>query len=83
MNRRDILKAGVAASTIGLAPRLASAEASYAPAPKGWRTYLLVARIEPAAGATRAWVPLPTFEAADWHAPATSRGPATPGSPSA
>ena len=69
MNRRDILKAGVAAGALGLAPRLASAQATYAPAPKGWRSYALTARIEPADGATRAWIPLPTFEAADWQRP--------------
>ena len=69
MNRRDILKAGVAAGALGLAPRLASAQATYAPAPKGWRSYVLVARIEPTGGATKAWIPLPTFEAADWQRP--------------
>src|SRR5262245_49535357 len=69
MKRRDILKAGVAASTFALAPRLASAQATYAPVPKGWRSYALVARIEPANGATKAWIPLPTFEAAGWQRP--------------
>jgi transglutaminase-like putative cysteine protease len=69
MNRRDILKAGAAAGALGLAPRLASAQATYAPAPKGWRSYALTARIEPADGATRAWIPLPTFEATDWQRP--------------
>ncbi len=69
MNRRDVLKAGVAAGALGFAPRLASAQASYAPMPKGWRTYVLTARIEPADGATRAWIPLPTFEAWDWQKP--------------
>ena len=69
MNRRDILRAGVAASALGLAPRLASAQATYTPIPKGWRTYTLTARVEPAAGATKAWIPLPTFEAADWQRP--------------
>ena len=67
MNRRHILKAGAAAGTLALAPRLASAQANYSPAPKGWRTYTLVARIEPAADATKAWIPLPTFEAWDWQ----------------
>ncbi len=69
MNRRDMLKAGVAAGALGLAPRLASAQANYSPIPKGWRTYAVVARIEPAAGAAKAWIPLPTFEAADWQRP--------------
>jgi transglutaminase-like putative cysteine protease len=69
MNRRDILKAGIAAGTVGFAPRLASAQATYTPMPKGWRTYTLTARIEPTGGATKAWIPLPTFEASDWQRP--------------
>lgn len=69
MNRRDMLKAGLAAGALDLAPRLASAQATYAPAPKGWRTYLLTTRVEPTGGATRAWIPLPTFEAAEWQRP--------------
>ena len=70
MNRRDMLKAGVAAGAVGLLPRLASAQAAtYAPVPKGWRTYVLTTRVEPTAGATKAWIPLPTFEAPDWQRP--------------
>ena len=70
MNRRDMLKAGLAAGALGLTPRLASAQAvTYAPVPKGWRTYVLTTRVEPTAGATRAWIPLPTFEGPDWQRP--------------
>src|SRR3979409_2654285 len=69
MNRRDILKAGVAAGATGLAPRLASAQATYAPTPKGWRSYVLTMRVEPTGGANKAWIPLPTFEEADWQRP--------------
>ena len=72
MNRRDMLKAGLAAGALGLAPRLASAQAAtYAPVPKGWRTYVLTTRVEPTAGANMAWIPLPTFEAPDWQRPGT------------
>ncbi len=35
MNRREILKAGFAASAVGLAPRLASADVNFLPTPKG------------------------------------------------
>ena len=35
MNRRDMLKAGVAAGALGLAPRLASAQVTFAPTPEG------------------------------------------------
>lgn len=70
MNRRDILKAGVAAGALGLAPRLASGQAvTYSPAPKGWRSYVLTTHVEPTGGANKAWIPLPTFEAADWQRP--------------
>jgi len=64
-----MLKAGIAVGALGVMPRMAAAQASYAPAPKGWRSYVLTARIEPTDGATRAWIPLPTFEAADWQRP--------------
>src|SRR5258708_36780701 len=70
MNRRNLLKAGVAAGALGLAPRIASAQqAAYAPSPKGWRSYALTTRVEPTGGATKAWIPLPTFEATDWQRP--------------
>ena len=71
MNRRDMLKAGVAAGALGLAPRLASAGVTFAPTPKGWRSYVMTMRVEPTDGATKAWIPLPTFTAADWQRPGT------------
>jgi transglutaminase-like putative cysteine protease len=71
MNRREMLKAGLAAGALGLAPRLAAAEVTYAPVPKGWRTYVLTTRLEPTAGTTKAWIPLPTFEAWDWQRPSS------------
>jgi len=69
INRRDMFKAGIAAGAIGLAPRLASAQVTFAPVPKGWRSFVLTARVEPQNGTTKAWIPLPTFEAADWQRP--------------
>src|SRR5471032_945783 len=68
MNRRDLLKAGLAASTLGLAPRLASAAGEFSPTPKGWRTVALTTKVEPNF-ATKAWIPLPTFGEADWQRP--------------
>jgi transglutaminase-like putative cysteine protease len=68
MNRRDLLKAGLAASTIGLAPRLASAAVDFTPIPKGWRTFALTTKVEPNF-ATKAWIPLPTFSESDWQRP--------------
>jgi transglutaminase-like putative cysteine protease len=69
MNRRDMFKAGLAAGTFALAPRLASAQATFAPTPKGWRNFVLTTEVSPQNGATKAWIPLPTFEAADWQRP--------------
>ena len=67
MKRRDIFKAGMAAGLVGFAPRLASAQATYNPMPKGWRSFALVTRVEPQGGAHKAWIPLPTYEALDWQ----------------
>jgi len=69
MYRRDILNAGFAAGASVLASRTAFADVVYAPAPKGWRTYALTTRLEPASAVTKAWIPLPTLEAADWQKP--------------
>ena len=71
MKRREIFKAGLAAGLVGVAPRFAWAQATFAPMPKGWRTFVLTTRVEPLAGVTKAWIPLPTFEAADWQRPGT------------
>jgi transglutaminase-like putative cysteine protease len=68
VNRRQMLKTGLAAGTIGLAPRLAAAEGDFSPMPKGWRTFELTTRVEPTF-ATQAWIPLPTFKADDWQRP--------------
>jgi transglutaminase-like putative cysteine protease len=68
MNRRDLLKASVAASAINFVPRLASAEIDFSPVPTGWRTFVLTTKVEPTF-ATKAWIPLPTFAAGDWQRP--------------
>ncbi len=71
MRRRNLMKAGIAATTIGLLPRLASAAGEFSPVPKGWRTIALTTRVEPNF-ATKVWIPLPTFSAADWQRPGTT-----------
>ena len=68
MNRRDLLTASLAAATLGLAPRLASAAVDFTPIPNGWRTFALTTKVEPTF-ATRAWIPLPTFSESDWQRP--------------
>jgi transglutaminase-like putative cysteine protease len=69
MNRRDVLKAGIAATAAGLAPRLASADSvNFSPVPSGWRSFAVATRVEPIF-ASKAWIPLPTFAGADWQRP--------------
>ncbi len=68
MNRRELLKAGLAIGGTGLAPRLAAAAGDFAPVPKGWRTFELTTRVEPTF-ADKAWIPLPTFQADSWQRP--------------
>jgi transglutaminase-like putative cysteine protease len=68
MFRRDLFKAGAAVSAAGLAPRGALANAEFSPTPKGWRHFALTTTIEPVF-ATKAWIPLPTFDASDWQRP--------------
>lgn len=47
------------------------ARAAYAPRPEGWRTFETVTRVTLPAGETgaQAWVPVPSFQAADWARP--------------
>jgi transglutaminase-like putative cysteine protease len=68
MNRRNVLKTGIAAGAVGLVPRLAAAQVDFSPVPKGWRSFALTTKVEPTF-ATKAWIPLPTFAAADWQRP--------------
>ena len=83
MNRRDMLKAGIAAGTLGLAPRLASAQVDLAPAPKGWRTFVLTTRVEPTLAPPRRGSRCRPSRPTTGSARATSPGRAMPRSPSA
>ena len=68
LHRRDLLKAGIAASVaIGLA-RAASAQTEFAPRPGEWRSFAVTSRIEIARpnGKTQVWVPLPSINELDW-----------------
>ncbi len=74
MERRDLLKAGVAVSASALLPRAAFAApfaAPFAPEPREWRTFEIATRIElkDTKGPARAWVPLPSIAEADWIKP--------------
>ncbi len=71
MNRRDFVAAAVAAP-LALAPaaRALAQDRTFAPAPGRWRTFEVVARLDiaQAAGATQAWVPVPSVRSA-WQQP--------------
>jgi transglutaminase-like putative cysteine protease len=74
IERRDILKAGIAVSASAWLPRAAFA-APFAPEPGIWRGYEIVTRIriENAKGRMRAWVPLPSIAESDWIKPLGDR----------
>ncbi|QIB33483.1 transglutaminase-like domain-containing protein [Ancylobacter pratisalsi] len=80
-NRRDFLKAGAALAAVAAVPHHALAQAAspamaaFAPKPGAWRqfevvTTLDVAPVEGKAGPAQAWIPLPSYTAADWFKPA-------------
>jgi len=74
MNRRQVLKAGGALAAATALPDMASAQATFAPAPGAWRNFQTVTRLEIAkhVGQVQAWIPLPAFSAEDWFKPAGS-----------
>lgn len=68
IERRGVLKAGVAISILSVAPRSSWAEAAFAPQPGLWRRFQLRTRIEikQPDGATQAWIPVPSLDETDW-----------------
>jgi len=68
LHRRDLLKAGMAASVAMGLSRVASAQTEFAPRPGEWRSFAVTSRIEIArpSGRTQAWVPLPSINESDW-----------------
>ena len=62
LHRRDLLKAGMAASVAMGLPRVASAQTEFAPRPGEWRSFAVTSRIEIARpnGKTQVWLPLPS-----------------------
>lgn len=87
-NRRDLLKAGAAFAAATALPYSAFAQAgatpaatpggvTFAPKPGSWRNFeavttLEIAPIEGRSGPAQAWVPLPSYTAADWFKPGES-----------
>jgi len=65
MRRRSFLQAGAAAAALGALPRVSFAQQlPFDPRPGDWRTFEITTRVEilKPAGASRAWVPLPSVE---------------------
>ena len=82
-SRREFLKAGAALAAVAAAvPHQAFAQAAapvavFAPSPGKWRNFevvttLDVAPVDGKAGPAQAWVPLPSYTAADWFKPGES-----------
>jgi transglutaminase-like putative cysteine protease len=68
IDRRELLKAGIAVSAAVALPNAARSEVGFAPQPGAWRNFQVLTRIEivKADGKTRAWVPVPAVNEQDW-----------------
>ncbi len=80
INRRDMIRAGVALPAAAALPRFALAEESFAPAPGAWRNFEVVTKLDLAKAdlakvdaRAQAWIPLPGFVADDWSRPGKSQ----------
>jgi transglutaminase-like putative cysteine protease len=71
--RREALLGGAASVAAATLP-FAAESAVFDPKPGAWRSFAVTTRLEilQPQGATRAWVPLPSFEAADWMKPVSN-----------
>ena len=71
LDRRELLKATLAASAaVTLAP-VARADIDFDPQPGAWRTFQVVTRVEigRAVGKTQAWIPVAAVNEPDWFKP--------------
>lgn len=68
LQRRELLKAGVAITAAAALPRFAQAQTAYSPKPGKWRQFEIVTKLEIAKpeGKTQAWIPLPSINEAAW-----------------
>lgn len=77
LHRRTVLKTGAAAVAVAAIGKFsaARAEGGFAPKPGSWRDFEIRTRIElaPSKGATRVWVPTPSFAADAWTRPGETR----------
>jgi transglutaminase-like putative cysteine protease len=68
IDRRKLLKSGVALSTVAALPRAARAAFSFDPQPGAWRTFEVLTSIEivKSDGRTQTWVPIPAVDEHGW-----------------
>ena len=68
IDRRELLKAGIAVSAALGLPNAAHAEVGFAPQPGAWRNFQVLTRIEivKADGQSQAWIPVPAVNERDW-----------------
>ncbi len=68
IDRRELLKAGIAVSAALALPNGARAEVGFAPQPGAWRNFQVLTRLEivKADAKTQAWIPVPAVNEPDW-----------------
>ena len=68
IDRRELLKAGIAVSAAMVLPNAGRAEAGFAPRPGAWRAFQVLTRLEivKTDGKTQAWIPVPAVNEPDW-----------------
>ncbi len=68
IDRRELLKAGLAASAAVALPSAARADINFEPRPGAWRTFEVVTRMEigEAERKTQAWIPVPAVNEPEW-----------------
>jgi transglutaminase-like putative cysteine protease len=68
LHRREFLASAAALATTAALPRLAYADAIFAPKPGDWHTYEVVTHLEVANenAPAQAWVPVPSVNEVDW-----------------
>ena len=68
IDRRELLKAGLAVSAAAALPNTARAEVDFAPHPGAWRNFQVLTRLEigKADGKSQAWIPVPAVNEPDW-----------------
>ncbi len=68
IDRRELLKAGLAVSAAAALPHAARAAAGFAPQPGAWHNFEVLTRLEivKADDKTQAWIPVPAVNEPDW-----------------